>query len=133
MWWKEKLIIIWSLDENLWYLSSMIRTLDLLDKVKIVWSLLHEERELLYVHAKGWIYAWSYYSRGPSVALASWYGTPLFFTDIAWLRNYSWIYFHPNHLERLPDLLRTEKDKYQIHVKTNNETILQVYARIISE
>jgi hypothetical protein len=130
---KEKLIILWSLWDNLGMLSSMIRTLDLLDSVKLVWPLLREDRELLYVHTKGWIYAWSYYSRWPSVALASGYGVPLFFTDIAWLRNYSWIYFHPNHLERLPELLRSEKDKYQIHAKANNEAIMQVYARIISE
>lgn len=133
MWGTEKLVILWDLAENLGYLSSMIRTLDLLDHVKIVWTLLREERELLYVHTKWWIYAGWYYSRGPSVALAAWYWVPLFFTDVAWLRNYSWIYFHPNHLERLPDLLRTEKNKYQIHVKTNNEAIMQVYARIISD
>ncbi len=130
---KEKLIILGSLSDNLGVLSSMIRTLDLVDSVKFVGILSREDRELLYVHAKGWIYAWSYYSRWPSVALAAGYGVPLFFTDIAGLRNYSWIYFHPNHLERLPELLRSEKDKYQIHVKANNEAIMQVYARIISE
>ena len=129
----EKLIIHGYLSDNLWILTSMIRTLDLLDFVKIVGVLNREDRELLYVHAKWWIYAWSYYSRWPSVALASGYSVPLFFTDIAWLRNYSWIYFHPNHLDRLPELLRSEKDKYQIHVKANNEAIMQVYARIISE
>lgn len=133
MWGKEKLIILWDLGDNLWVITSMIRTLDLIDSIKILGTLSREERELLYVHAKGWIYAGSYYSRGPSVALASWFDVPLFFTDISWLRNYSWIYFHPNHLERLPELLRTEKNKYQIQVKANNEAIMQVYARIISE
>jgi len=129
----EKLIIHGYLWENLWMIASLIRTLDLTDSVKIIGNLTREERELLYVHAKGWIYAWSYYSRWPSVALASWYGIPLFFSDISWLRNYSWIYFHPNHMDRLPELLRTEKQKYQIHLKTNNEAIIGVYARIISE
>lgn len=130
---KEKLIILWDVGDNLWAMTSMIRTFDLLDSIKIIGILSREERELLYNHAIGWIYAGPYYSRGPSVGLASWYDVPLFFTDISWLRDYSWIYFHPNHLERLPELLRTEKNKYQIQVKANNEAIMQVYTRIINE
>jgi hypothetical protein len=54
---KEKLIILGSLSDNLGVLSSMIRTLDLVDSVKFVGILSREDRELLYVHAKGWIYA----------------------------------------------------------------------------
>ncbi|GAB0175107.1 MAG: hypothetical protein HHAS10_09860 [Candidatus Altimarinota bacterium] len=130
---KEKLIILGDVGDNLGVMSSMIRTLDLLDSIKIIGTLSREERELLYVHAIGWIYAGSYYSRGASIGLASGYNIPLFFTDISGLRNYTGIYFHPNHLERLPELLRKEKNKYQIQVKANNEAIMEVYSRIISE
>jgi hypothetical protein len=61
----------------------MIRALDLEHHVKAVGILSREERELLYTHAAGWVYAGSYYSRGPSIAMAAGYDIPLFFTDVA--------------------------------------------------
>jgi hypothetical protein len=48
----EKLIIIGTLGSNLGSIMSLIRTLDLIDAVKIVGSLTREERSLLYSHAK---------------------------------------------------------------------------------
>ncbi len=130
---NRQLIIIWDLWINLSNLSLLIRSHGLIEKVKILSVISQEERSLLYAHAKWWIYIWYYYSRWSSVELASSYDIPLYLSDISWLIWYNGVYIHPNHVDTLADILSNSHMDGISHPKNDNQEIMRVYARIISE
>ncbi len=129
----KQLIILWDVWDNLGFLSSMIRSLWLMEKVKILWMLLQKERSLLYAHAQWWIYIWYYYSRWSSVELANSYNLPLFLSDIPWLSGYIGNNIHPNHVDALPEILRNSSGNHILNSMSDNESMIRAYARIISD
>jgi hypothetical protein len=133
-WWDKKLVILWDLSSSLSEISFQIRSHGLIERVKLVWVLPRREREMLYSQADGWIYAWHYYSRWASIALASSYGVALYSASVAWLREYGGYGFHPNHIDTLAGLLKWEKQgESKVIAQPNNTLIMEVYARIISD
>lgn len=133
-WWDKKLVILWDLGSSLSEVSFQIRSQGLIERVKLVWVLPKREREMLYSQASGWIYAWHYYSRWASVALASSYSIPLYISDVAWLKGYGGYQFHPNHIDTLASLLIWERQgESQAVARPNNTLIMEVYTRIISD
>lgn len=132
--WKRKLIIHGDLWENLSYIFSLIRSLDIAQDVKIFSTLMGEELENLYAHASGWIYIGPYYSRGYLISLAEWHNLPLVLSDIEVLREYAGIHIHSNHIHELPHILMTLEKKGQSHINHEyNDSIMQVYTRLIAE
>ncbi len=132
--WEKKLIIHGYIWENLSYIFSLVRSLDITHAVKILSAITGEELENLYTHASGWIFIGPYYSRWYLVALAEWYGLPLILSDIETLCEYDGLHIHPNHIHTLPDILmKLEKKKEQYTYHEKNNSIMQVYTRIIAE
>ena len=127
------LVILGDIGSHLSTLSGLIRSLGIIEHVKIIGILTREERATLYVHAKGWIYTGPYYSRGASIALASGYGIPLYLSDIWWLREYSGIHIHPNRADTLADILSGSYERVSSKKKPENALIMWVYARIIAD
>ena len=130
---NRQLIILWDIWTNLSTLSLLIRSYGLIEKVKILSVVSQKERSLLYIHAKWWIYIGHYYSRWPSIELANSYDIPLYISDIPWLSRYNGIHIHPNHTDSLADILLNASIGSISHPKNNNQSIMQVYARIISD
>jgi hypothetical protein len=131
--WEHKLIILWDLGSNLSYISTMIRNMNLIEKVKLVWVLSRRERESLYAHTEGWIYAWHYYSRWASISLAESHSVPLYIADIPWLMGYGWVSFHPNHTDTLSDILIWWREASRVRERPHNQLIMEAYTRILSE
>ena len=52
----QKLIIIGDMGENLGHITSLIRSLELIQEIKLVGIPTEAERKTLYAHASGWIY-----------------------------------------------------------------------------
>ncbi len=132
--WEKKLVIHWDIGENLSYISSLVRSLDLSHAVKIFSVLREDEVEHLYSRASGWIYIGPYYSRGHLVSLAETHSLPLILSDIEILREYDGIHIHPNHIDTLPEFLMKVEGKRKEWVSTSrNESIMKVYTRLIAE
>lgn len=131
--WQEELLILWDLGENFDKVVSLIRSLGLLRHIKIIGLLSKEEREELYSNAKGWIFIGYYYSRWASIELAHSYNIPLYLSEIPGLSGYNGTYIHPNHIDQIASILGTSQTKSAVRAKNNNQEIMQVYARIISE
>lgn len=129
---NTKLILLWDLGENLGMISAIIRSLDIIDSVKIVGILSREDRETLYAHAKGWLYTGAYYTRGASIELANTYTLPLFISEITWLEWYPAQYIHPNHIDTLASLLAKEHPNIKIQRIIQNDIIINTYKRIIA-
>lgn len=129
--WTEKLILLWHLWENLGIISTVIRSLDIIEHVKIIGILTPWERESLYAHADGWIYIGHAYSRWSAISLAEAYDIPLYLSDIEelWWRKAS--YIHPNHIETLSDILGSVVPQI-ISQKTENNLIIEAYERLIA-
>ena len=127
------LIIIGDIGDILGSITPLIRSLDMIASIKIVWVLSKADTNILYAHATGWIYAGYHYSRWASVSRAAWYGIPLFLSDIVWLRDYSGTFFHPNHTDTLSTILSAWSTKSIELKKPNNTHIVEVYTRIIAE
>ncbi len=130
---NRQLIILWDMWMNLSTLSLLIRSHGLIEKVKILSMVSREEQSLLYAHAKWWIYIWHYYNRWSSVELANSYDIPLYLSDIPWLSVYNGVHIHPNHIDTLADILWNSDMQNISHPKNDNQSIMQVYARIISD
>lgn len=127
----EKLILIWHLWENLGMISTIIRSLDIIDYVKIIWLPTQSEKETLYANADGWIYIGHTYSRWAAICLAITYDIPLYLSDIEEFRGYQASFCHPNHIENLLEILG--KPRVQIsHPKSENMLILEAYERLIA-
>ncbi len=129
----EELLILWDMGENFDKIVTLIRALGLLYHVKIIGILSKEDREDIYRNSKGWIYIGYYYSRWASVELAHSYSIPLYLSDIPGLSGYNGIYIHPNHMDQLVNIISTPEAKGISHMKNDNQDIMQVYTRIISE
>lgn len=130
---RRKLIIIGDVSKIMGTLSTLIRSLELTEIVKIVGSLTVTEREHFYRMASGWWYLGRYYSRGPSIALAGGYDLPLVLSDIPWLRGYGGISVHPNHVSEILDSLGELLPFSSQNEKVDNESIIEAYNRILHQ
>lgn len=127
------LVILGDIGSHLHMLSNLIRSLGIIEHVKIAWVLTRDERAALYAHAEGWIYMGPYYSRGSSVALASAYSIPLYLSDIAPLQGYGGVHIHPNRSSSFSDILGEPKREISEKKRPDNTLIIWVYTRIIAD
>ena len=129
----KKLFISGNLWENLWHIASYIRSLDLIDMVKIGGLLPMKEKETLLSHASAWISIGSYYGWGTTIVEAESFGIPLLLSDIPVLREYTGIFIHPNHLEELPGILLDIEKHSNAKITKDNTAIMEVYTTLIAE
>ncbi len=130
---ETKLIIHGNLGENLGYISSSIRALDLIDMVKIIGILPQKHKKIILGNALGWIFIGPYYSAGPQIVEGEGFHIPLILPDIGVLSEYRGIHIHPNHLETLPEILKNLKKGRKTGNEKDNEWIMNVYTKIIAE
>lgn len=130
---ERKLIISGNLWENLWHITSYIRSLDLIDRVKIIWLLPMKERQIIISHSSAWIYIGSYYGGGPTITEAEVFDIPLILSDIPVLWDYWGTHIHPNHLEELPQILKNIEKKEISGKRRDNTSIMNVYTKLIAE
>ncbi len=127
-----ELRILGNTGNHLWHLVSMIRSLDLMEHVKVMGVPTRKERELLYRNAHSWIDIGHESSTLYSLSLALGTGLSLILSDIPLHRGYSATYIHPNHMEELPDILIEEEKKIlPISQKNANTELMKEYRRII--
>lgn len=131
--WDKKLVICGDMGENLSFISNLIRSLDIIDQVKILWILPKEDHRNLYASATGWIYVWPYYSGWSLIAEAESMHLPLILSDIPVLKVYQGTHIHPNHLYDLSEVLKNVDEKPIYQYEQTNDAILNVYTRILAD
>jgi hypothetical protein len=94
------------LGEELSRMTHAIRSLDIVQSVKIMGVLPYMEKHRLYSRAKWWIAPGAYYAWWVNIELACTYRIPLLLADIWAFQSYKWIKIHPNHNNQLAHLLK---------------------------
>lgn len=129
----HKLILTGYLWDELGHITQIIRTFDLMESVIYTGTLAEDEYDALYAHAHWWIYTGRYWSGGSRIEYARDHWLPLLLSDIKSLEGYQGIKIHPNHLEELPDALKSleKEEKWKILVP-QWENYMQVYKKLLA-